>query len=80
MEQNNFVQNPTKKQAIVVFSVWLFGITCSMLAQTNLFTKNPFKGPVFNLNFLNIISTMVMNVVVVNYIRNRRRAKNKAQL
>ncbi len=66
-----WISNPTKKQTLLTFFVWLIGTVLSILAMTNLFSENPFKQGQFGLWILFLFSTAMMLKVCLSYMRNR---------
>jgi hypothetical protein len=69
---HNLFINPTKKQVLYFFILWLIGVVLLLLVTTDLFTKNPFKRENFALGMLAFSSTISMLSVVSKYYKNKR--------
>jgi hypothetical protein len=74
--QHNWMRNPTRKQAIAVFLVWLTSEVLLFAAATDFFRESPFKKEFLGVNFLNFVTTVIVLVTVSNYFRQRKQAKN----
>ncbi len=67
----NSAETPTKKTLLYFTVVYLFGMTCLVLAKTDLFTQNFFEDRSPILYLLVLISTIHIAQVYRNYYRNR---------
>lgn len=77
MEKNykkNWMKYPTKKQAILVFSAWLFVIVASIFLKAELFTLNPLKAISTSLFSAHLPITVIVLAVCVSYFRNKHKA------
>ncbi|MEP6626528.1 MAG: hypothetical protein ABJA32_01040 [Ginsengibacter sp.] len=68
--QSDWVQNPTRKQLVLVFSVWLVGIFLIILSTTNLFTESLLQKKYFWFGILVVMSSITLLLVARNYFRN----------
>ena len=69
---HNLFINPTKKQALYFFILWLAGIVLLMLSTTDFFTENPFKKENFGLVFLMFSFTISLVSVVSKYFKTKK--------
>lgn len=58
---------PSKKQLIILFMIWLFGITLSTMAITDLFSQNFFQKGSLMMYFMMIGATVSIIKVWANY-------------
>jgi hypothetical protein len=63
----SWFESPSKKQLIIIFTIWLFGITLSTLAITDLFSQNFFQKGSFMMYFMMIGATLSLIKVWINY-------------
>lgn len=69
--KNSLLDNPSKKQASIVFFIWFTGIVLSIIGATNFFTESLFNKENLSLVIINIGSTITMMPVCINYLKNR---------
>jgi nicotinamide riboside transporter PnuC len=65
----NWVSEPTKKEATLVFIAWLVGFLLTLVAVTEVFTKSPFQSKNVMMVIVLIFSTFIMVKVCGNYIK-----------
>jgi uncharacterized membrane-anchored protein len=69
-QKNNWIQNPTKTQFIISFTVYVISLTIFVAAMTDFFQK-PFDLKVnVVLLLLNVFATITMLKVMRNYFKN----------
>ena len=71
-KKKSWVDNPSKKQASVVFFVWFIGVTLFILSATDFFTESLLHKENWVSGMLFISSTVSMMPVCINYIKNRK--------
>lgn len=70
------MKNPTGKQALMVFVVWLVAEILGFSAATDFFSTSPFKREYLAAGYFNIVTTVIVAVTLSNYFRQRKQAKN----
>ena len=70
--KKTWVDNPTKKQAIVIFCFWLTSLVLLLIAMPDIFTERPVKKNYVALWLLLFSSTITMIPVVRNYLKNKK--------
>ena len=63
----SWFERPSKKQLIILIIIWLFGITLSILAVTDLFSQNFFQKGSLIIYVLMIGATLSIVKVWANY-------------
>jgi hypothetical protein len=71
--KRNWLKNPTRKEVILVVSVWFIAEMLSLLAVTNMFSENLLTRPNLILNSLNFATTLIIIAAIANYIRNKKK-------
>lgn len=62
---------PTKKQLLIIVTIWLLGLICLVIASTNGFTESPFQKKYIVINFFTASSFFSILGVIANYYRYR---------
>ena len=70
--KKTWVDNPTKKQTIVIFCFWLTSLVLLLIAMSDIFTERPVKKNYVALWLLLFSSTITMIPVVRNYLKNKK--------
>ena len=70
----NWVSEPTKKEATLVFVAWLVGFLLTLVATTEVFTKTPFQRKNLMMAIVLVFSTFIMIKVCGNYVKSKRQA------
>ena len=70
----NWVSEPTKKEAALVFIAWLVGFLLTLVATTEVFTKTPFQGKNLMMAIVLVFSTFIMIKVCSNYVKSKKQA------
>lgn len=63
----SWFERPSKKQLIILIIIWLFGITLSILAITNLFSQNFFQKGSLIMYLMMIGATISVMKAWANY-------------
>jgi hypothetical protein len=63
----SWFKSPSKKQLIILFTIWLFGITLTTLAITDLLSQSFFQKGSFMMYFIMIGATISVIKVWINY-------------
>jgi hypothetical protein len=63
----SWFERPSKKQLIILIIIWLFGITLSILAITDLFSQNFFQKGSLIMYFMMIGATISVMKAWANY-------------
>lgn len=63
----SWFERPSKKQLIILIIIWLFGITLSILAITDLFSQNFFQKGSLIMYFIMIGATISVMKAWANY-------------
>jgi len=71
-KKKTWVDEPTKKQAIIMFCSWFAGITLLILSITNFFDERPFKRTSVALWLIAFSSTITTMPVIRNYFKNKK--------
>ena len=71
-QTDTWINNPTKKQMIIVLVLALTGLLFLTLSMTNFFTENIFQGKYLVLYFLVIGAVLTTYKVCRNYFRNKK--------
>lgn len=72
MKNNTWIQQPSRKQVVIVSSIWFFGIICLLIAQTNFFTESLFQGKYFVTHTLMAGSTLAVVIMFKNYFKHKK--------
>lgn len=67
----NWAKNPTKRQALIVFIIWLIALFCVIINTTRFFSINPFIRANTFLLIATLVASMALLGVCRNYIRNK---------
>jgi hypothetical protein len=70
--RQNLFTNPTKKQVLYFFILWLAGIVLLLLATTDLFTESPFQRSNAGLGLIVFSSTISLVSVASKYYKTKR--------
>ena len=73
-QSNNWINNPTKKQMILVVFLGFTGLVFLLLSMTNFFTETPFQGKYLVLYFLLLGSSLTVFKVCRNYYKDKGKA------
>jgi hypothetical protein len=69
--KNNWVENPTKKQALTFSIIGILSMILLLLSMTNFLTESPFQGKYITLFMLFISSTYTTTRIIRNYVKNK---------
>jgi len=73
MEQKrNWVTHPTKRNLLIILTVWTIGISLLIISTTNLFTESFFNKKYILIYAMMIMSTWTTSKVTLNYFKTRR--------
>lgn len=72
-KEESWINNPTKKQLVLVGTLWFIGIFLLILAITYHFTKSFFGNVNLMLFFLMLGSTATFAKVLLNYFKMKNR-------
>ncbi len=73
-KKRRWITHPTGKEALLIVAVWLIATLLSLSAESNLFRENPLKHPNLILSSLNIVTSLLMLVTIINYYRNKKKS------
>ena len=71
MINKNWVQNPTKKQAMTYGIIGILGMIMLLLTMTNFLTESPFQRKYITLFILFISSAFTTTSIIRNYLKNK---------
>jgi hypothetical protein len=71
MINKNWVQNPTKKQAMTYGIIGILGMIMLLLSMTNFLTESPFQRKYITLFMLFISSAFTTTSIIRNYLKNK---------
>lgn len=75
-QNEHWVTHPTKKNLLIIVTVWFVGISLQILAVTDLFTESFFNKRYIFTYALMVMSTWITFKVVSNYLRAKGTANN----
>jgi len=71
MINKNWVENPTKKQAMTYGIIGILGMIMLLLSMTNFLTESPFQRKYITLFMLFISSALTTTSIIRNYLKNK---------
>jgi hypothetical protein len=71
MINKNWVENPTKKQAMTYGIIGILGMIMLLLSMTNFLTESPFQRKYITLFMLFISSAFTTTSIIRNYLKNK---------
>jgi hypothetical protein len=71
MINKNWVENPTKKQAMTYGIIGILGMIMLLLSMTNFLTESPLQRKYLTLFILFISSAFTTTSIIRNYLKNK---------